>query len=557
MPPSEPADSEPLSAAEVQAVLTARLTAARGDRAAFPGPASDRELFRRMPGAALSAVAVAEVDEISRRTDDLLFPIESGGGPIARVRSAIKQLVRRLGFHYLVRQTDMNKRLARSVAAIQSHLDHGLRELARADREQLARFEACEAELGRLAAMSLEADAAAGARHAALVERVEHDARQLVETHRHAVAVAERVDAAERGLAADLEKRDQWLHSLEEQLRAVLEDVRAQIRERDGWIESTRRTVGDALAELRDFASARDEWLRSLEASFRAHQGEVERQSAGRDEWLARLESSLGELRHETERGLASRDEWLRSLESSLSRSTGHALRGAGAAGSCDAVPEDTWIVATRTDAAPIVATLGAPRRADAALPPDTAASHLETTRALLTDVAELRPRSKVLAELEPLRARFAGRRKVVDVGCGEGHALAFLRDLGVPAEGVDLDERAVAACRAEGFSAVHADAIDHLASDETRAGVDAIVCLHLLEHLDVNPALELLIAFAKALPAGGLLVLATPNPESASTQLVHFWRDLGHVRPYPRITLERILTKLGFAVEPPPSPHP
>lgn len=552
--PRPSADSEPLSSAELNAVLTSRLSAARGGPGDAPGPASDRELFRRMPGSALGSIVETEIDEITRRTDDLLFPIDGGGGPLGRIRGAIKRTVRRLGLHYLIRQTEMNKRLARSVAAIQSYLDHGLAALERADHRQLARCEALEARLLEAAAASERVATDADARHAALVARSEESARAVDEGRRQSAAVLERLDVGERRLAEDLAKRDAWLLSLEGQLRAVLEDVRAQIRERDGWIESTRRTVDEALAELHSFASGRDEWLRSLEARLLEHRGDVERQSTDRDQWLARLESSVGELRRETELGLESRDQWLRALEGSI-RAVG--LRAPGATHALGAetdVPEDTWIVAARTAATPAVESLGAPPRSATPAAPDPSTSQLETTRALLTDVAELRPRSKVAAELEPLRERLAGRRKVVDVGCGEGHALAFLRDLGVTAEGVDLDARAVATCRAEGFAAVHADAIDYLGSDRARGEVDAIVCLHLIEHLDVNPALELLIAFAKALPPGGLLVLATPNPESASTQLVHFWRDLGHVRPYPRITLERILTKLGFAVEAAPS---
>ncbi|MBK7973309.1 MAG: hypothetical protein IPK07_08530 [Deltaproteobacteria bacterium] len=57
-------------------MLTSRLSAARGGPGDAPGPASDRELFRRMPGSALGSIVETEIDEITRRTDDLLFPID-------------------------------------------------------------------------------------------------------------------------------------------------------------------------------------------------------------------------------------------------------------------------------------------------------------------------------------------------------------------------------------------------------------------------------------------------------------------------------------------------
>jgi hypothetical protein len=64
---------------------------------------------------------------------------------------------------------------------------------------------------------------------------------------------------------------------------------------------------------------------------------------------------------------------------------------------------------------------------------------------------------------------------------------------------------------------------------------------------MTVAQVAALVEAALAALRPGGLLLLATPNPESAIVQGHEFWRDPTHVRLYSRQLLEFMLHDAGF----------
>ena len=58
--------------------------------------------------------------------------------------------------------------------------------------------------------------------------------------------------------------------------------------------------------------------------------------------------------------------------------------------------------------------------------------------------------------------ADFAGCTDVLDIGCGRGEFLDLLREAGIPARGVDLNDEMVAICRDRGLDATTNDALSH-----------------------------------------------------------------------------------------------
>lgn len=160
----------------------------------------------------------------------------------------------------------------------------------------------------------------------------------------------------------------------------------------------------------------------------------------------------------------------------------------------------------------------------------------------------DLRTGSIASAHSRALAPRLAGRRRVVDLGCGTGEFLEELARAGVPAFGVDVDPEAVEACRLRGLEARVGDLFEELARGELR-DFDGVVLSHVIEHVGPAEALRLLICIAARLPEGGLLLVVTPNPESLFTHLVHFWRDPTHVRFYPVELLRRLAAAAGFSV--------
>jgi O-antigen chain-terminating methyltransferase len=147
---------------------------------------------------------------------------------------------------------------------------------------------------------------------------------------------------------------------------------------------------------------------------------------------------------------------------------------------------------------------------------------------------------------LEPL-ARLAPAPAALDLGCGRGEWLELLGESGFDAQGVDLDEGMLAACRERGLAARHGDALAAL-----RARPDASLALvsafHLVEHLPFDLVRELIAEALRVLQPGGLLVMETPNPENLTVGATSFYLDPSHLHPLPPGLLGFAAEHAGFA---------
>lgn len=139
----------------------------------------------------------------------------------------------------------------------------------------------------------------------------------------------------------------------------------------------------------------------------------------------------------------------------------------------------------------------------------------------------------------------FVHSAAVLDVGCGQGQFLELLTAADIAAQGVDSDARMVAHCHAKGLSVAGADLFAYLA--EQRDHFDGIFSSNVIEHLAAGEVLRFIQLSYAALKPGGVLVLATPNPESLIVHLHEFWRDATHVRLYNAPLLEFMLHAQGF----------
>jgi 2-polyprenyl-3-methyl-5-hydroxy-6-metoxy-1,4-benzoquinol methylase len=142
----------------------------------------------------------------------------------------------------------------------------------------------------------------------------------------------------------------------------------------------------------------------------------------------------------------------------------------------------------------------------------------------------------------------FRGQSPVLDVGCGRGLFLQLMRECGIEGLGIDTNLDAVAACRAQGFEACVADALDFLASQRQRFG--GVFCSHVVEHLPFEDTRRLFGLCRGALRAGGILVVLTPNSGDLRVMGETFWLDPTHVRPYPIKLLRALAEEAGFEVE-------
>lgn len=140
----------------------------------------------------------------------------------------------------------------------------------------------------------------------------------------------------------------------------------------------------------------------------------------------------------------------------------------------------------------------------------------------------------------------FAGRRNVLDLGCGRGEFLEAMRAAGVEARGIELSEENVALCAGKGLRAEKADLFDFLALQPDKE-FDGIMCSQVVEHLPPARLPELIRLCAAKLVRGGVLAIETPNPECLAIFATHFYLDPTHTRPVPHPLLVFYMEESGL----------
>jgi 2-polyprenyl-3-methyl-5-hydroxy-6-metoxy-1,4-benzoquinol methylase len=163
----------------------------------------------------------------------------------------------------------------------------------------------------------------------------------------------------------------------------------------------------------------------------------------------------------------------------------------------------------------------------------------------LQMDAALRRTYDDTLARLE--RCTSPGR--LLDVGCGNGILLEVAVRRGWTAEGVELSSYAAGLARERTGLMVHEGTLDKLALEPL--SYDAVTLTQVIEHL-VDP-LDLLRRAAALLRPGGLLLVATPNPECwlarAKGERFNYWLIPAHATLYAPRALRLVLARAGLPV--------
>jgi O-antigen chain-terminating methyltransferase len=127
-----------------------------------------------------------------------------------------------------------------------------------------------------------------------------------------------------------------------------------------------------------------------------------------------------------------------------------------------------------------------------------------------------------------PLLPKISNAR-VLDIGCGAGEFLNFLKTHDVPAIGIDLDAHEVERANERGLTAVHSEATEYLAQSDERFA--AISLFQVIEHVPPTEVRPLIEACAKALAPGGALLVETINLRNPNA-VNGFYTDPTHQVP-------------------------
>ena len=130
---------------------------------------------------------------------------------------------------------------------------------------------------------------------------------------------------------------------------------------------------------------------------------------------------------------------------------------------------------------------------------------------------------------------------RVLDVGCGIGRCLDFVRPRGV---GVDPNAAAIAVCRENGHEAYLPDEFSAaVQSVEPVRQFDTLLCSHVLEHLDEPTGVDLIRNYLPHIVPGGRVMLITPQERGQRS-------DDTHVRMMDVVALTSLAKQCGLNIE-------
>lgn len=137
--------------------------------------------------------------------------------------------------------------------------------------------------------------------------------------------------------------------------------------------------------------------------------------------------------------------------------------------------------------------------------------------------------------KLKSLLKRYDFHSPMLEIGCGTGETLMFLREWDI--EGIDLSEKAIKICRKKGLEAKKEDFL------KNKKKYNSIICIDVLEH--IKDDMEFIKHIKNSLNRKGLVFILVPSGKMMKDDIRY-----GHYRRYKREEIIKKLQNGGFKIE-------
>jgi O-antigen chain-terminating methyltransferase len=140
----------------------------------------------------------------------------------------------------------------------------------------------------------------------------------------------------------------------------------------------------------------------------------------------------------------------------------------------------------------------------------------------------------------------FKNCKNILDIGCGRGEFLSLMKEKGINANGIDMNEDMVLYCQKKGLDVSQNNALNHLTSLRDKS-LDGIFSAQVVEHLQPAELISLIKLSYDKMQYGSYFIAETINPMCLSVFAASFYMDLSHVKPVHPETIKFLLESVGF----------
>jgi len=140
----------------------------------------------------------------------------------------------------------------------------------------------------------------------------------------------------------------------------------------------------------------------------------------------------------------------------------------------------------------------------------------------------------------------FKNCQMVLDIGCGRGEFLSLLKENGIGAKGIDLNEDMILYCQKNGLDVSQGNALTYLQSLKDKS-LDGVFSGQVVEHLQPDELISLVKLCYDKMKFGTYFVAETVNPTCLSVFAGSFYMDLSHVKPVHPATIKFLMESVGF----------